>query len=198
MRLYRDTILPILALCALLVTACSEDTPEEAPVTIPLSASQITLPKGSGPRHIILSKNDKFAYVVCEFTPQIFVYRNDNGVLTEIQRISTHRTGKSGGHIALSHDGHFLYTSHRDGGQDAIIAFRVDKQSGRLTYLSTTGRHPRHFAISPDDSYVAVAQRDDSLVSFYKRDRKSGELTPMKKAIRTDRPVFILWESFDN
>ena len=171
------------------------DTP---PIT--LDANQITLPKGSGPRHIILSKNDKFAYVVCEFTPQIFVYRNDNGVLTEIQRISTHRTGKSGGHIALSHDGHFLYTSHRDGGQDAIISFRVDKQSGRLSYLSTTqtGHHPRHFAISPDDRYLAVAQRDDSLVSFYKRDRKSGELTPMKKAIRTDRPVFILWESFDN
>ena len=102
--------------------------------------------------------------------------------------------------IALSHDGRFLYSSHRDGGQDAIIAFRVDVQSGRLTYLSTTptGRHPRHFAISHDDRYLAVAQRDDSLVSFYKRDRKSGELTLMKNVIRTDRPVFLLWESFDN
>lgn len=172
-----------------------EETP---PIT--LDANQVTLPEGSGPRHIVLSENDKFAYVICEFTPQIFVYRNDDGVLTEVQRISTHRSGKSGGHIALSHDGRFLYTSHRDGGQDAIIAFRVDQRSGRLTYLSTTatGRHPRHFAISPDDRYLAVALRDDSLIRFYKRNRQTGELKLIQEAIRVDRPVFLLWESYAN
>lgn len=167
---------------------------------ITLDANQVTLPEGSGPRHIVLGKEDKFAYVICEFTPQIFVYRNDDGRLTEVQRISTHRTGKSGGHIALSHDGRFLYTTHRDGGQDAIIAFRVDQRTGRLTYLSTTttGRHPRHFAISPDDRYLAVALRDDALVRFYKRNRQTGELRLIREAIRVDRPVFLLWESYAN
>ena len=58
MRLYRDTILPLLALCALLVTACSEDTPEEAPVTIPLSASEITLPKGAAVETVTMKMDE--------------------------------------------------------------------------------------------------------------------------------------------
>lgn len=171
-----------------------EDTP---PIT--LDKSQITLPEGSGPRHIILSKDDRFAYVVCELTPQVFVYRNDSGTLTEIQRISTHRSGIGGGHIALSRDGRFLYTSHRDNGADAIIAFAVDRTTGRLTYVSTTptGRHPRHFVISPDDRYLAVALRDDNEIRFYKRDKQTGELKLMTETtIRTIKPMYLLWETF--
>jgi 6-phosphogluconolactonase len=173
-----------------------EDTP---PIT--LDASQVTLPEGSGPRHIILSKDDRFAYVVCELIPQIYVYRNDQGTLTEIQRISTHRTGTGGGHIALSHDGRFLYTTHRDNGADAIIAFAVDRTTGRLTYVSTTrtGRHPRHFAISSDDRYLAVALRDDDMIRFYKRNKQTGELKLMEEStIRTPKPMYLLWETFDD
>lgn len=58
MRLYRDTILPILALCVLLITACCKDAPEETPVTIPLSASQIILPKSASVETVTMKMDE--------------------------------------------------------------------------------------------------------------------------------------------
>lgn len=111
MRLYRDTILPLLALCALLVTACSEDTPEEAPVTIPLSASEITLPKGAAVETVTMkmdeSEMEDWDYMLTPEVDWLKVTRKGTDVVlsaqennesqdrhTTVQLLLGHRTGK--------------------------------------------------------------------------------------------------------
>jgi 6-phosphogluconolactonase len=39
---------------------------------------EVTLPTGSGPRHAILSSDERFLYIITEYSNEIFVYRNDH------------------------------------------------------------------------------------------------------------------------
>lgn len=166
------------------------------PLTI--SSDYLELPKGSGPRHIIFDGNNRYAYLVCELTPMIYVlsYEPSTGSLSIIQEISTNgKGGKGGAHIALSRDGGYLYTSHRLNG-DGIATFKVGRSDGRLTYVghTPTGKHPRQFAISPDNQFIAVACRDANAVEIYRRNPSTGMLEKSNLSIRTERPVFVLWE----
>lgn len=169
------------------------------PLTI--SSDFLELPKGSGPRHLVFDNKNKFAYLVCEYQPTVYVlaYDANSGSLSIVQEISTQgRGGKGGGHIELSKDGNFLYTSHRLNG-DGIVTFKVNKSDGTLTYvgLTPTGKHPRQFAISPDNQYIAVACRDAGTVEVYKRNTTTGMLDKTLLTIRTNKPMFVLWEDFN-
>jgi 6-phosphogluconolactonase (cycloisomerase 2 family) len=60
--------------------------------------------------------------------------------------------------LALSSNGERLYTVHGD--LSDISAFKVDKASGKLTFLnrqSTQGKNPVHLAIDPSGRYVVVS-----------------------------------------
>ena len=60
--------------------------------------------------------------------------------------------------LALSRNGERLYTVHGD--TSDISAFKVDKASGRLTFLnrqSTKGKNPVHLAIDPSGRYIVVS-----------------------------------------
>lgn len=169
------------------------------PLTI--STDYLELPKGSGPRHMVFDSKNRYAYLVCELTPTVYVlsYDSTKGSLNIIQEISTQgRGGKGGAHIALSKDGNYLYTSHRLNG-DGIVTFKVNRSNGQLTYVghTSTGKHPRQFVISPDDRYLAVACRDANAVEVYKRNPANGMLEKTALTIQTEKPVFILWEDFD-
>lgn len=167
------------------------------PLTI--DRAQTSLSEGCGPRHIVFDKRGKFAYVINELKPTIFVYRSHrDGNLELIQEVQTGRPERgTGAHIALSKDGRFLYASHRDVG-DGITIFKVNRDSGELSFLAfqPTGKHPRQFAISPDGQYLAVAARDSGQVEFYKHNQETGLLSPTGYVIKTERPVFLLWEGF--
>ena len=163
------------------------------PLTI--DSNVTSLPKGSGPRHIIFDRQGKYAYLVNELKPSVVVFSVSDQGLEQIQEVSTDtRSARGGGHIALSPDGRFLYTSHRIQG-DGIVVFKVDPNSGKLTRIgfTPTGKHPRHFSFSPDGKYIAVACKDASSIEFYQRDLNTGLLTKKEMRIQVSHPAFVLW-----
>lgn len=153
------------------------------------------LPKGSGPRHLVFDKKGKYAYLVCELTPKVYVYKvGDNGWLMPLQEVNTGgQGGKGGGHIALSPDGKYLYTSHRLQG-DAIITYKVGK-NGMLTKVGTTptSKHPRQFTFSPNGNYMAVACKEGDKIDFFQRNTSTGQLTRIPMSITISHPAFVLW-----
>lgn len=151
------------------------------------------LPKGTGPRHLLLSKNGDFIYLIAELSPNIFVFKRDRGDLTLVQKVST-ASKSSGAHIALSRDGRYLYTSFRSGGDGIMVHSIGTDGTLKQVGFTPTGKHPRQFALSPDGRFVAVAARDDNSVTFFERDPNFGTLTPTGTSISVPRPVFILWE----
>jgi 6-phosphogluconolactonase (cycloisomerase 2 family) len=60
--------------------------------------------------------------------------------------------------LALDRNGDFLYTVHGD--LSDISAFKVDKSSGKLTFISrqsTKGKNPVHLAIDPSGRHIVVS-----------------------------------------
>jgi 6-phosphogluconolactonase len=165
---------------------------EEAPV------SEIKLPSGSGPRHMIFNHSKKLLYIACELSNTVSVVDlNQNGTYSVITTLSTLPEDYSKesyvADIHLSKDGRFLYVSNR--GPDTIAIFTIDQKNGELELIaqeSTRGVNPRNFTFSPDENYLLVANQTSQNIVAFKRDSKTGKLT-FADEVKALKPVCILF-----
>lgn len=144
---------------------------------------------GTGPRHLLFSKNAKYVYAIHELGDMITVFKNNHGKLSEEQTISTAPPGFEqrnwAAEIQFSPDGKFLYATNRDPLND-IVAYKINERDGLLTYLnrySTGGKTLRYFMLSPDGKFVLIGQRNGDSILMYKRDTKTGLLTATEQRI---------------
>ena len=176
----------------------------------PLSetASSVALQKQQGPRHIVISADNKFAYVITEMTGEVIVFSRDlkSGALNQIQAVSSlpsdsklvpgrprPPTGSPEAtafddsnmifcaEIKLTPNGKFLYTSERT--KSTLSGFEVDPQTGKVKYLFTTPTEemPRGFNVDPSGQFlVATGQKSDK-VSLYSINQTSGELNLIER-----------------
>merc|ERR1712241_482453 len=96
--------------------------------------------------------------------------------------------------IGMSQDGQFVYCSNR--GLDTLAIFRVanDGQLEPINYVSTFGKTPRHFAISPDNKWLIGANRDSNNLVVFERNIKNGNLQMHKKYDDiVNAPNFVLF-----
>lgn len=156
-----------------------------------------TLPEGSGPRHLTFSPDARHAYLITELSGMVHVfdYQPESGTLTLKQTIETdsvHARGSA--HIQLSPDGRFLYATNRLE-HEGVALFAVNPSNGLLTPAGyqLTGRHPRHFNLTPNGRYLLVACRDSHAIEIYLRNPDTGALTPTGKSIPLSKPVYVGW-----
>lgn len=145
----------------------------------------------AGPRHVVFSPDNAFAYLVNELDGSIYVFPYDSGsglLKKEVQVTSVLPKDFSGtpsaADIHLTPDGRFLYASERT--SSTLAAFRVDPAKGTLTLTGNypTEKQPRGFNIDPSGRYLlAVGQLSDSL-TVYAIDKATGAL-----AVRGRYPV---------
>lgn len=161
--------------------------------------TRVALPVGCGPRFSTFSPNGDFLYVVTELSDEVLVL--DTATFSLKQRISLGKANPEGGsHIAMSHDGRYLYASLRVAGTGTVktnsiadgVAVYKRLEDGVLEYLYylPTGGHPRHFAISKDDRYLVVACRDSDVVEIFPINSRTGIPQKCKKRIEVKKPVF--------
>ncbi|WP_159022700.1 lactonase family protein [Formosa sp. L2A11] len=159
----------------------------------------LLMPEGAGPRHLTFHPNNKWIYVINELDNTITkVERLANGKYVAKESITTlpeDYTGKAYcADIHISSDGKFLYASNRE--HNSITIFKVDKKDGSLTaigYESTRGKTPRNFALSPNEDFLVVANKNSDNLISYKRDQDSGLLTFVDE-IKAPTPSCILFE----
>jgi 6-phosphogluconolactonase len=160
----------------------------------------------TGPRHIIISGDNRFAYLVSELVGTVTTLSLDanTGLLTQVDVVNmlpvnsklkpgAPRLPAGSGEeprdvsmdiwasdLHLTPDGKFLYAAERT--SNTIAAFSVDAASGKLTYLSSTPteKQPRGFAIDPKGKYMVVSGELSDTISVYAIDG-SGALTLLKK-----------------
>jgi len=156
----------------------------------------LQLPQGTGPRHIIISADNKFAYLLNELTAQVTTLAIDKktGLLSPVSvavavppdsklqpGMPRGAVGTPGANQAprdtandiwasdlhLTPNGRFLYAAERTSG--TLAAFSVDGASGKLTYLSSTPteKQPRGFAIDPAGKYLVASGEKSETVSSY-------------------------------
>jgi 6-phosphogluconolactonase len=139
-------------------------------VLITNKPSELTLPKGSGPRHMAFHPNGVWLFVLDELDAQVHTLQIDP-VWGTLRRIASHRSlpqtfigSPSAADIHITPDGRFLITSDR--GSNTLTSLQVDASNGRL---STIGQwpsedRPRGFKIDPSGQFVIeVGQRSGQL-----------------------------------
>ena len=165
----------------------------------PNDSPSASLTPGAGPRHFAFHPNGRFAYVINELdmTATAFEYDAQNGTLKPIQSLSTLPQGAAGNNFSTAEiqvhpSGKFVYGSNR--GHDSIVAYKVDSNTGKLTYIeneSTQGKTPRNFGIDPTGQYlIAANQGSDSLVVF-RINQETGALDPTGIKIEAPKPVCV-------
>lgn len=155
---------------------------------------------GTGPRHIDIHPNGKFAYLVEELTGAVSAYKIEkDGYLSLIQNISAlprDFTGDVGSaDIHVSPDGKFLYCSNR-GESNTLGIFSIDQSTGELVWIdhqSTLGKTPRNFSFDPTGNFLLVANQNSNEIVIFKRDKQTGLLTDTGKRINVFKPVCLKW-----
>jgi 6-phosphogluconolactonase len=83
---------------------------------------------------------------------------------------------------------------------DEIAIYSIDKK-GILTLAnrqSVLGKTPRNFAIDPTGNFLLAANQNTNDVIIFKRDKKTGLLTPTGKKIEVDKPVCLKFAAIGN
>lgn len=163
---------------------------------VPGDIPYIAAKPGSGPRHLAFHPNGKYAYVVLELTGSVMALDIRKEKLKELQTISmvdgNFKGRLSGADIHVSPDGKFLYASNR-GDANEIAIYSIDKK-GKLKLInrqSVMGKMPRNFAIDPTGNYLLVANQMTNEVIIFRRDQKSGLLSPTGKKMEVEKPVCL-------
>ena len=147
----------------------------------------------SGPRHLVFSKNGRYAYLMSELSGKVTVFSYKEGRLERLQEIVSDSVGARGGaDIHLSPDGRFLYSSNRLKAE-GIAIFAVDTQTGLLSHIGyqPTAAHPRQFNITPNGQYLLCCCRDNDKIQVFRRDIQTGLLTDTHKDIPVGKAVCV-------
>lgn len=161
------------------------------------SARSTFVAAGAGPRHMVINSTASCLYLINELDNTVNVFSIDTkGRLTSIQVCSSlpvdYEGFSSAADIHLSNNDRHLYVSNR--GHDSITLFEVDKQSGEISRVdcwSTQGKHPRNFALSPDESQLLVANKDSDEIVVFDRNSISGRLQDTGKRVAVPSPVCL-------
>jgi len=157
--------------------------------------SIVLMKAGTGPRHFITSKDNKFVYLLSELVGTVTTLSLDakTGLLAEVSVASAVPSdskllpgaprgaiGAPGGppprdtsndiwaaDLHLTPDGKFLYATERT--HSTMAGFSVDGATGKLSYLGATPTEtqPRGFNISPDGKYMVVSGEKSDTITVY-------------------------------
>ncbi|UZJ56851.1 hypothetical protein CBS101457_006171 [Exobasidium rhododendri] len=169
---------------------CSKSTAEKESTPVAL---------GSGPRHLSFYKDhstgQQFAYLASELATTLTAFAHDpqTGKLHQIGSplLTVPKGMPLGGsltvgpqrttaEVAVSPDGDYVYVSNRGDEKEDHITIFARRSDGSIDYkewVLSGGLMPRHFSMSVDGKYLAVAHQNSSNVVILKRDVASGSLS---------------------
>jgi 6-phosphogluconolactonase len=159
----------------------------------------VSFPPGSGPRHLVFSPNNKYAFVLTELSREVYglSFHPEKGfIIVESRRLpEIHKDASEpslGAAIRITGDGKYLYASNR--GDDSIALICLDSQN-RMTDVQrfeTHGAHPRDFILCDDDRYLLCANRTSGTIVLFLRSPQDGSLAYSGNLEGIDDPVCLL------
>lgn len=142
----------------------------------------VSLPPGSGPRHMAFHHSLPAAYVTAELSNQVFLLRFGPDSTAQVEDAWDTTPQKGGAvltaHLQLSARYGMLYTCVR--GADELVWFSVDPDSGRLSprgRCPSGGRFPRHFLLDEESGSLLVANQLSGDVCVF-RVGPNGDVEP--------------------
>lgn len=135
--------------------------------------SIIQFPKGSGPRHVVVSKDKEYVYVVSEYSKKCFVVDRNYKIIHSYPIIPVKTDVSTGSAIKLSENGKHLYTSCRY--ENYIAHFEIkDDELILKQYYPTSGKVPRDFELNKHE--IMIGYQDSDYIEKIQLDHQ-GNLT---------------------
>ena len=177
----------------------------------------ISLPAGSGPRHLCFNENYAYGFIINELTGSITIIKYSaekkeyeikgnfdvSGQLSEsLKETINEIEGKSvnidtdlgAAAIRVSACGKFIYTSMRS--DNTIRLFAFDPIAESLSFIAsypTEGRTPRDFTIDASGKWLLVAHQDSDTISIFNVNSYNGTLSFHKTVENIESPVCLAW-----
>ncbi len=133
----------------------------------------ISFKKGSGPRHLAVSKDYKYIYLVCELSCELLMLdvNNDFKEIKKIKLTEDFTKNPSAAAIRMSEDKKTLYISVR--GTNTILIVDIENDNFNiLQNYQLTIEHPRDILNIEKDKYLLVSgMNSDKVVSYSIKDR---------------------------
>lgn len=158
-------------------------------------SADIATPPGSGPRHIAIAKDGKFAYVCGEIDSTVNVIKLDLGGKSElIQSLSTLAApvkNNSTAECILHPSGKFVYVSNRVGNNIAVFKVGEDRKLTAAGHITGDISIPRNFNIDPTGKWMLIASQDGHKVGVYAVDAKTGGAKETGVSVKVGSPVCV-------
>lgn len=156
----------------------------------------------SAPRHIKMTRDGKFVYIVHELKNCIDVYSyeliGNNPEFTKLESVSTlnnyHAGGSAASALNFSADERYLVSSNA--GDNSVIVFEINHDSGLLRKvfcLPISGDYPKDAALFPDNRHLVSLNHETSTMTFFNVDLEKGLLVMNRKEMTIDRPNCIIF-----
>ncbi len=154
----------------------------------------------SAPRHIKISEDGKYIYILHELKCYIDVYTyediKNNPSFEKIQTIEILKPVKGMANCAsafsFSEDYNYLMTSIA--GDNSVVVFNVDRETGLLTEnfcLPISGEYPKDAELFPNNKFLVSLNHESNEMTFFHVDLENGTMIMNGPAIKVDVPNCI-------
>lgn len=160
----------------------------------------------SAPRHLKISKDGRFVYIIHELKNCIDVYtyeeRNGNPYFDRIQSISTlndyHATGSAASALNFSMDYKYMLSSNA--GDNSVTIYKIDEKTGLLSKilcLPISGDYPKDAAIFPDNKHLVSLNHESNNMTFFNLDLEKGLIVMNGPELYVEQPNCIIFHKLD-
>lgn len=157
----------------------------------------------SAPRHVKISRDGRFIYIVHEWKNFIDVYsyeeKKGQPVFEKIQKVETARMerGDNNATSALSFSEDHKYLLSTVSGDNSAILFSVDEETGMLTKvfsLPVSGEYPKDAILFPNNKFLVSLNHESNDMTFFKVDLENGTMVMNGAPIRVNVPNCITFQ----
>lgn len=156
----------------------------------------------SAPRHIKLSKDGRFIYVVHEWKCYIDVYSyeevGNQPVFEKVQTVETikRERGSSNACSALTFSADYKYLLSTIAGDNSAVVYSVDEKTGMLTEifcLPVSGEYPKDASLFPNNKFLVSLNHETNDMTFFHVDLEHGTMVMNGAPIKVDVPNCIIF-----
>jgi 6-phosphogluconolactonase len=157
----------------------------------------VSLPPGSGPRHIVFSPDGRRAFLMTEMGGAIFTFGWDaaSGSLTELSHVPLNGTDfagtRSGSELAISRDGRFLYAGNRAANRIQVYAVDSDGVLDLQQSIDCGGLVPWGFSLSGSGKWLVVANQGSGNLAVFAVDKDTGRLSATANRLDLAKPTSV-------
>ena len=156
----------------------------------------------SAPRHIKISEDGKYIYILHELKCYIDVYEyadnNNDPTFEKIQTVELIKLtrGNTNSDIVFCLSLDFKYLLRSIAKDNSVIVFDVDKKTGLLKknfLLPISGEYPKDAEFFPDNKFLVSLNHESNTMTFFHIDLEHGTMIMNGPAMKVNMPNCILF-----